>query len=413
MASRHHLLSVEEVCKLESVLTEQIDIHPDKGYSLPVVRIQPVALLLSLQKRLQDDGRISGLSFRLNGSAAAYVVAGTNPEYNDLDVIVNVDLRNAEQDLDYLREALMLSFAATAAENSEDDDSRDLLDRKPFVLAKTYIRKMIKVNQGDGPEKDLWSMIALRNARGRNVEVKFVARLKRQFEFSVDSFQVLLDDFMTSYSECRERQEAFLSENTKVHAQSVWGDFDEACTHYKDKIICTDNPEAIFGGGLLKYCRLRCCGYLPIGSRCETQQLERYMCCRFFIDVPRAVKVEERIRVYTSTHFVDHPEQVQLFLQLLYDVVYRSSQCLMNKDRTEALSIIGRLLAQYQTTASRQQHQQQQPQVIVYPVVTHFIPHPSPRSQPRASIRPPQQPYMSRVARVPPSSPPSTVAPFA
>jgi len=35
-----------------------------------------------------------------------------------------------------------------------------------------------------------WSLISLSNVRARNVELKFAARMRRQFEFSVDSFQV-------------------------------------------------------------------------------------------------------------------------------------------------------------------------------------------------------------------------------
>ena len=395
MTSDNHPLSVDQKKKLRTVLKEEITIHPDAAFNLPSVRIQPVSLLLTLQRRLQEEGRVSVSSFRLNGSAAAYVIAGSTPDYNDLDLIVNVDLEGPD-DLDYLREQLILSFASVAEERSQIK-----LERKTFVLARTYIRKMIKVNQGDGPEHDLWSMIALRNARGRNVEVKFVARLKRQFEFSVDSFQVLLNDFMAY---CGQNEDAPLSECPEIYAQSVWGAFDEACAHYKAKLICTDNPEAIFGGGLLKYCRLRCFGYLPIGSHEETQQLERYMCCRFFIDVPRPCKVEDRIRSYLVTHFGEHPEQVHLFLQLLYDVVHRSSQCLMGKDRTQSLAVIAQLVTHCQLV-SLPGRSRLVP--VMCPIVTHIFPN---RRSPR--YRSPNYPYVSRVPKLHTLSP-ATVAPFA
>lgn len=40
---------------------------------------------------------------------------------------------------------------------------------------------------------DLWSLISLNNVYGRFVELKFVHMMRRQYEFSVDSFQVHLD----------------------------------------------------------------------------------------------------------------------------------------------------------------------------------------------------------------------------
>lgn len=41
---------------------------------------------------------------------------------------------------------------------------------------------------------DCWSLISLRNDDGRNLELKFVQSLHRQFESTVDAFQIILDD---------------------------------------------------------------------------------------------------------------------------------------------------------------------------------------------------------------------------
>jgi hypothetical protein len=40
---------------------------------------------------------------------------------------------------------------------------------------------------------DRWSLFSLHNDFGRCIELKFVDRMRRQFEFSVDSFQISLD----------------------------------------------------------------------------------------------------------------------------------------------------------------------------------------------------------------------------
>lgn len=57
------------------------------------------------------------------------------------------------------------------------------------------MQKMVKVFN----EYDRWSLISLSNNSGKNLELKFVSVLRRQFEFSVDSFQIILDRLLESY----------------------------------------------------------------------------------------------------------------------------------------------------------------------------------------------------------------------
>lgn len=125
-------------------------------------------------------------------------------------------------------------------------------------LKEAYVSKMVKVNN-DG---DRWSLIALGNSRGhKNVELKFVDTMRRQFEFSVDSFQIVLDSLLLFY-DCAKLP---ISENfyPTVIGESVYGDFQEALYHLQKKLISTRNPEEIRGGGLLKYCNLLVKNYKP------------------------------------------------------------------------------------------------------------------------------------------------------
>jgi len=80
------------------------------------------------------------------------------------------------------------------------------------ALKEAYVSKMVKVCEGDR-----WSLIALGNGtptshhpssnstggnksnRGCSVELKFVDNMRRQYEFSVDSFQIVLDSLMLFY----------------------------------------------------------------------------------------------------------------------------------------------------------------------------------------------------------------------
>jgi len=60
------------------------------------------------------------------------------------------------------------------------DVRRDRLTTE--ILLSAYVNKLIKINN----ENDRWSLVSLSNNKGRNLELKFVESMRRQFEFSVD-----------------------------------------------------------------------------------------------------------------------------------------------------------------------------------------------------------------------------------
>ena len=101
---------------------------------------------------------------------------------------------------------------------------------------------------------DRWSLISLSNNGGKNIELKFVDTMKRQFEFSVDSFQIVLDSILLFYN-CAEIPISNKFYPT-VLGESVYGNFNEALRHLQSRIIATQHPQQIRGGGLLKYCNL-------------------------------------------------------------------------------------------------------------------------------------------------------------
>lgn len=82
------------------------------------------------------------------------------------------------------------------------------------TMKEAYVQKMVKVFN----EYDRWSLISLSNNSGKNLELKFVSVLRRQFEFSVDSFQIILDRLLESYMQ----QESQRKSNTvNVKEQSA------------------------------------------------------------------------------------------------------------------------------------------------------------------------------------------------
>lgn len=85
-------------------------------------------------------------------------------------------------------------------------------------------------------EHDKWSLISLSNNSGKNLELKFVSSLRRQFEFSVDSFQIILDRLLESYM-----QEESQHKNNTVEKAAENQKEDSPSLQKQDTMAETDN----------------------------------------------------------------------------------------------------------------------------------------------------------------------------
>lgn len=85
-------------------------------------------------------------------------------------------------------------------------------------------------------EHDKWSLISLSNNSGKNLELKFVSSLRRQFEFSVDSFQIILDRLLESYM-----QEESQHKNNTVEQAAENQNEDSPSLQKQDTTAETDN----------------------------------------------------------------------------------------------------------------------------------------------------------------------------
>jgi len=205
-----------------------------------------------------------------------------------------------------------------------------------FDPQEAYVQKMVKVCN----DSDRWSLISLSNNRGKNVELKFVDSLRRQFEFSVDSFQIRLDSLLLFY-ECSEHPMAATFHPT-ILGESVYGDFPAALDHLRRRLICTRSPEEIRGGGLLKYCHLLVRGFRAARAA-EMRLLQRYMCSRFFIDFSDIGEQRRKLESYLQNHFVGLEDRKYDYLATLYEVVQESTVCLMGHERRQTLGLISSL----------------------------------------------------------------------
>lgn len=321
------VLSWDQVQRLDLILTETIPIHGRGNF--PTLEMQPREIVKVVRSRMEEK-HIHVREVRLNGSAASHVLhEDSGLGYKDLDLIFCADMKG-ESDFQIVKDIVLdclLDFLPDCVNKEKIS---------PLTLKEAYVQKMVKVCT----DSDRWSLISLSNNRGKNVELKFVDSLRRQFEFSVDSFQIKLDSLLLFY-ECSENpmSETF---HPTIMGESVYGDFGEALHHLQHKIICTRNPEEIRGGGLLKYCHLLVRGFRA-ASESEMKSLQRYMCSRFFIDFPDIGEQQRKLESYLQNHFVGLEDRKYDYLMTLHGVVNESTVCLMGHERRQTLGLIAML----------------------------------------------------------------------
>ncbi|KAM6954161.1 terminal nucleotidyltransferase 5A-like [Aplochiton taeniatus] len=321
------VLNWEQVQRLDAILTESIPIHG--RWNFPTLEMKPRDIVNVVRCRMEEK-RIHVREVRLNGSAASHVLhEDSGLGWKDLDLIFCADLKG-ELEFQMVKDIVLESLLDFLPEGVNKEKIT------PVTLKDAYVQKMVKVCN----DSDRWSLISLSNNRGKNVELKFVDSLRRQFEFSVDSFQIRLDSLLLFY-DCSEHPMAATFHPTIV-GESVYGDFAAALDHLRKRLICTRNPEEIRGGGLLKYCHLLVRGFRAASEE-EMRLLQRYMCSRFFIDFPEVGEQRRKLESYLQNHFVGLEDRKYDYLATLQTVVHESTVCLMGHEWRQTLSLISSL----------------------------------------------------------------------
>jgi hypothetical protein len=386
------VLNWNQVKKLDELLTRSIEIHGRNN--MPTLDVTLKDFIRHIHKRLVEQ-RIKIRDVRINGGLASYILADDHDyPYSDIDIIFSCDLLSFESSSDSnlfrpINSMCNFMTAESSFSNCCDVIKQTvldcLLDYMPVnfnkenltqqCIKESYVKKMAKIYQlntantpvgaaspaqapSPSPESlpssftiesieslkssSRWSLISLFNDQGQNIELKFVDKMKRQFQFSVDSFQIQLSSIL-SYYDCNNRVERMeMSENfyPSVLAESMYGNFNEALSHLNSKLIATTSPEEIRGGGLLKYCNLLIRDYKSLYDQNKMQQLEKYMCSRFFIDFSDIKDQEFKLKSYLDSHFYNDPQMCVKYLNKLYQVVNSSTVCLMGHERKQTLGLI-------------------------------------------------------------------------
>ncbi|KAJ8354073.1 hypothetical protein SKAU_G00216400 [Synaphobranchus kaupii] len=322
--SNFSVLNWEQVQRLDKILTDTIPIHGRGNF--PTLEMKPRQIVKVVRSRM-DEKQITVRDVRLNGSAASHVLhEDSGLGYKDLDLIFCADLKG-EAEFQTVKDIVLDCLLDFLPEGVNKEKIT------PLTLKEAYVQKMVKVCN----DSDRWSLISLSNNSGKNVELKFVDSLRRQFEFSVDSFQIKLDSLLL-FHECSENPMSATFHPTII-GESVYGDFGAALDHLRHKVICTRNPEEIRGGGLLKYCHLLVRDF-HAASESEMKSQQRYMCSRFFIDFSDIGEQQRKLESYLQNHFVGLEDRKYDYLMTLHGVVNESTVCLMGHERRQTLGLI-------------------------------------------------------------------------
>ncbi|CAH8542349.1 unnamed protein product [Schistosoma turkestanicum] len=223
--------------------------------------------------------------------------------------------------------------------------SNSMINSYNDLIIKQYIQKMIRVFKPTCKTSDSWCSFSigyhtLNEWTEKIIDLKFIDRMHRQFEFTVDSFHIALDSLLTFYDSSKNYLQQ-MNENFYpiVVAQSVAGSFLEALTHLTDHTIVTHRPEEIYGGGLLKYCKLLVEGYKP-SEMIDVALMEKYMCSRFFIDFPDIMSQYHQLNYFMMNYLENNLKIKANYLNILYEVVSHSTICLMTHERQQTLCLI-------------------------------------------------------------------------
>jgi hypothetical protein len=214
-------LTSQQTDKLRRVLTPTIPIYPSPPTSsFPTLHITPKDFLRQVLLKLKEHS-INISSIRLNGGAASYVLVNDSDfVYRDIDILFLIKTPLSSQQQTTLFSSNNEPYLCDVWTIIKYIISSCLIEHIPnastctqyFIssVLDTYTNKNIKISS----EQDSWALLSLQNLLGQNLELKFTENLKRQWQFSVDSFQIDLKPLLFEKSNPQ-------SITTKIQTQSL------------------------------------------------------------------------------------------------------------------------------------------------------------------------------------------------
>lgn len=356
----------------------------------PPIRVAPVDIISRLKRKIStlvEGARVE--SIRIMGGVASHIISPSFP-FNDLDILFNLtfDFEERHRIFKQIRNQVCLVLLDILVQECPKELEKVLRrDNLSHEHASThfptaYFQKYIVVppahDKTATEDDDCWSLICLRNLLGQNLEFKFVrccegVSLKRHFEFSSDSFQIVIDDAYLNHMETIVKrskrlftaktigESADLSANDDtsdeideefrldaqlsykwlphnkdilfphVYVVCMYPDFDEALSHLQKRHVKIYRPEELRGGGLLKYAYLRQNDFRddPNESSESLRLAINAMVCRFLITLPDSQAQWHTIFKYLETHYPrQYPRNLDKrvnYLMILLNILAQSN----------------------------------------------------------------------------------------
>jgi hypothetical protein len=156
-------------------------------------------------------------SFLILGAASYVLTNDKSFSYSDIDFIFRCDL-SSESVWTQIKTTVCECLARHISSTKTSSSLSSQLSFSPIIIQAAYVEKVVRVINPSN--NDSWALMSLCNVNGQNIELKFVERMKRQFQFSVDSFQILLDPLLDHYEQIFKYQQQTNKKQTYHHQYS-------------------------------------------------------------------------------------------------------------------------------------------------------------------------------------------------
>lgn len=310
------LLDKTQVKRLMAVLNAMVIVNSSQPshlhqqtLALPTFACRPIDFIEVLLRNL-EEAEVCFKGVRLYGGAASYVISESAAFYNDIDLMIHIDFdtQGLHFFLDKIKECVLKSLREIVSEILHKmTDKAYLYPMDDMSLTSSYVAKMYKhagdpAPLGKPPEKDsllnIWSLFSFNNFQGRNIEVKFVHTLERQYKFSIDSFQIdLSKEFLLIGQHYQNEWQLDEATWPSTTCHCLYPDLKQALADVKNRRIRVLRPDTVRGG-----CFLRYAGLLARNFNKDPDLPEVKMCTRFLSDFEDLNAQSKAVDSYMHNH---------------------------------------------------------------------------------------------------------------
>eukprot|EP01130_Rhizamoeba_saxonica_P000392 TRINITY_DN10357_c0_g1_i1.p1 TRINITY_DN10357_c0_g1~~TRINITY_DN10357_c0_g1_i1.p1 ORF type:complete len:346 (-),score=44.10 TRINITY_DN10357_c0_g1_i1:33-1070(-) len=275
------------------------------------VQVSLKCLLLRMMNVLRDvfGMKASSNGIRLVGSTASNIVNGGGFVVNDIDISIYLAPQNVDFNYVLMCEEMVL-MDIIAEQYGILLNYRDIFS---MMFRDCFMVKSLQ---------EYWSIISIGTA-DLAIDIKFIHTSHRHFAFSTDSFEVVIDDYITSVEK---------PENLTVI--SSYGNYIEALFHLKNNRIKTIEPWLIYKG-YFRYTLELAKGRTPL--KVDKSYYEDIFRTSFWVDFEKMSTAETENIIYKFC--MRHRAHFGSILDHLFDLLFPSK----HPKKDEILTVLSNL----------------------------------------------------------------------